>query len=135
MSTAAACHPSIFTGAPSGPSDYVVVAEGAIPEMERLLRECRSAGLDATLGGKECCSGGGCGPKAALLLQPHELATFQRLMSSRWSDALAREGGADPEVLARLEAAQAAGELACPACGHVGDLVDGECADCGLALG
>jgi hypothetical protein len=26
------------------------------------------------------------------------------------------------------------GELPCPACGHVGALVDGACADCGLQL-
>lgn len=122
------------TGPNPEPPLQIPVAEGPIPDMERLYRDCLEAGIECSLGGQECCSGGSCGPKAALLVAPNALGQYRRFMQESWANALAREGS-DPEVLARIQAAEQAGEAVCPACGHVGEPVEGECGDCGLALG
>ncbi len=127
------CAPALPSPTPAEDA-LVVVAEGPIPDMERLLRDCKSEGLEAALGGQECCTGGGCGPKAALLIHAADISSFRQLMNSRWAEAVGREGG-DPEVLARIAAATAADLPVCPACGHIGELVAGECGDCGLVFG
>jgi hypothetical protein len=117
--------------------EMVVVLEASIPDAKRMLGRCQDAGINAVLGGKECCSGGGCSPKAAVMVPADQVHAVQSLLQADWHAQLAREG-ADPEIVARLQAAAQADPDAgpvCPACGHVGELARGACADCGLFLG
>ena len=116
------------------PEGLAVVAEADLVEAGRLLSQFRAAGIDAYVGGKECCSSGGCGPKAAVLVPIAELPLVRDLLESNWRRMIAHEGG-DPDVLQRVAAAESEGLPVCPACGHVGEPVSGECGDCGLALG
>lgn len=55
-------------------------------------------------------------------------------MRVQWEEGLAREG-LIPVAHAVPVGPNSAGEVACPACGTVGPLVEGACGDCGLILG
>ena len=56
--------------------------------------------------------------------------------SERWRALALREGTIDPQHPAVVAAApEDADSVVCPACGTVGPLADGACADCGLQLG
>lgn len=125
---------SFFSRRPA--NDLVVVVEANIPEARRLLERCTAAGISATLGGKECCGSGGCSPKAAVMVPRSDVPKVQALLDEEWQAALERESGVDRELLAKVRAAAAdpSGGPHCPACGHVGELVAGSCADCGLRL-
>lgn len=115
------------------PEGLAVVVEADLVEASRLQAQFRRAGVDAMIGGKECCSAGGCGPKAAVLVPIADLPRVREILDANWAALVANAG--DPSVLARIAAAEAEGEPVCPACGHVGEPVAGECADCGLTLG
>ena len=58
------------------------------------------------------------------------------LLQRDWLEAADREGTLEPELIAKLRAAQAssAPDPPCPACGTAAPLVDGACSDCGLQL-
>ncbi len=118
--------------------ERITVIEAPIPEAKRLLAKCTEAGIDATLGGKECCSGGGgCSPKAAVLVYPEDAPKVQALLQDEWSSLIERETCLDRELLAKVRAAAENPESGpyCPACGHQGAPVSGACGDCGLAFG
>lgn len=126
---------TFFTRRPE--NELVVVVEASIPEARKLVARCTDAGIGAVLGGKECCSSGGCAPKAAVLVPRGDVPRVHEMLQNDWHESVAREGGVDHELLARVRAAAAdpSGEPHCPACGFVGPLVRGACADCGLQLG
>lgn len=129
-------NPFTFFRGRSAP-EMIPVLEASIPEAKRLVGRCQEAGIDAVLGGKECCSSGGCAPKAAVMVPRDQAERVHALLQADWHETLAREG-ADPEIVARLKAAAQADPDAgpvCPACGNVGELHNGACADCGLFLG
>ncbi|MCU0662091.1 MAG: hypothetical protein MUC50_07165 [Myxococcota bacterium] len=53
------------------------------------------------------------------------------MLRSDWENELARSGLSP----VRPKEAKTQGGVTCPACGTTAPLVDGECSDCGLALG
>lgn len=104
-------------------------------EMERKLLDGDIPVALAKPPPKACCAGGcGCGSKVQLLVREEDLPRVTQLLHSEWLEALEREGTMTPEVLVRLQVAKTDGEPPCPACGHVGALKEGACADCGLQL-
>lgn len=130
--TAKSCGPP--APATAVPEGLAVIAEADLIEANRLVAQLRDAGIEAALGGKECCSSGGCGPKAAVLVPVEAIPRVRTIFEETWRSSVAR-GAGDPAVLARIAAAEAEGLPVCPACSHVGEPVAGECADCGLSLG
>ncbi len=82
---------------------------------------------------KACCGGScGCGSKIQVLVREEDLPRVQALMQRQWLEAVRREG-VDPASLVALKVGDD-GALPCPACGFVGDDVNGACGDCGLQL-
>ncbi len=130
--TAKTCGPP--APATAVPEGLAVIAEADLIEASRIVAQLREVGIEAALGGKECCSSGGCGPKAAVLVAIEAIPRVRAIFDESWRSSVAK-GAGDPAVLARIAAAEAEGLPVCPACSHVGEPVDGECADCGLALG
>lgn len=119
----------------SRPADLVVVSEGSLADTKRLADRVRALDIATWIGGQECCSKGGCGPKAALMVGPDDVPKVAALLRDDWVAALERESPGSAERLARLHGPEATdGELPCPACGTAGPLVSGACGDCGLQL-
>jgi hypothetical protein len=116
------------------PRDLVVAAEGSLADTRRLAERCAALDIAVWIGGQECCSGGGCGPKAALLVAPADAIRVAELMRREWLDAVERESPGAAAVMAKLHEDAVEGELPCPACGHTGPTVRGACGDCGLQL-
>lgn len=124
-----------MTGLEHGrPPELIVVAEGTLAEAKRLAERCRVLDIGAWIGGQECCSGGGCGPKAALLVGPLDAPRVAELLRRDWLDAVERESPGSASRLAQLHAGELEEEPPCPACGTAGPLVAGACGDCGLQL-
>lgn len=105
-------------------------------EMERKLLEGDIPVALAKPPPKACCASGcGCGAKVQLLVREEDLPRVTQLLHGEWLAALEREGTMTPEVLVRLKVpATTEGDPPCPACGFVGPLKEGACADCGLQL-
>lgn len=117
------------------PPDLVVVSEGSLADTKRLADRVRALDIATWVGGQECCSKGGCGPKAALMVGRDDAPKVAALLRDDWVAALERESPGSAERLARLHGEESTdGELPCPACGTVGPLVSGACGDCGLQL-
>jgi hypothetical protein len=115
----------------------VVALEASLDDVRRLLERCEAEGIEANVARDACC-GGGCSPKAQLVVSRRDAPRVAHLLQRDWLEALEREGTVDHEGLERLRSAHrssASDEPPCPACGHVGPLVAGACADCGLQLG
>lgn len=117
----------------AGDRALVTAVEASIPDAKRLVEQCEEAGIHAVLGGEECCSSGGCAPKAAVRVARADVPRVKLLLEQLWAADLEREG-VDPAALAKVAAAERSGKPHCPACGHIGALVGGACADCGLQL-
>ncbi len=115
-------------------TDLVVAVEGSLAETKRLADRCEALGITTWLGGQECCSKGGCGPKAALMVRPADAVKVAALLRQDWLDAVERESPGSAARLAALHTDDAEGEPPCPACGTAGPLVAGACGDCGLQL-
>ncbi len=115
-------------------SALVTAVEASIPDARRLVAQCQAAGISALLGGEACGMGGGCAPKAAVRVARRDVPRVKELLEKMWAADLEREG-IDPAAVARLQAAERSGKPHCPACGHIGALVGGACADCGLEFG
>jgi len=118
-------------------SELVAVVEASIPEAKRLQKKLEAAGIPVVLGGQECCSSGGCAPKAAITVPREAIPQVRAVLQDEWESNLQREKHCDPELLAKVKAAQEtpSDHPACPACGHVGPLDGSACGDCGLFLG
>jgi hypothetical protein len=117
-------------------AELVALSQGSLPDVKRLVERCREADIPARLGRDAGCRTGGCSPQAQLLVRREDVPQATALLQRDWLDAAHREGTLAPELLERLRAAAARpdGEPPCPACGHVGPLEGGACADCGLQL-
>lgn len=115
----------------------MAVIEGKIPDVRRILDRCVQAGVPAMLGSDPCC-GGGCGPKAKLMVRHEDANRVAALLQRDWLEAAAREGTLGSKGIERLISAHSAApdvDPPCPACGHEGALtLAGACADCGLQL-
>ena len=100
-------------------------------EIERALLE---AGIACQVGAEneegESLSAGTL--KVSVLVAEDDLQRVSAVLGARFSDALAREGVGGMQTAPIDLAAET---VTCPACGHVGPLVEGSCADCGLFLG
>ena len=114
----------------------IAVAEGAIFWVKRMASLCAERGLHARVGRGASCSSGGCTPKAQLFVPPREADAARRVLEEAWLQDLQREGTLSKEYVQRMRDAwqRASSEPVCPACGHVGPLVDGACGECGLVL-
>ena len=112
----------------------MVAVEGTLADTKRLADRCAALAIPAWIGGQACCSGGGCGPKAALLVAPADVPKVTHLLREDWFAALDRESPGVSAQLAKLHEEAHEGDLPCPACGHVGALVAGACGDCELQL-
>jgi hypothetical protein len=70
--------------------------------------------------------------KIGVMVAEDDLARVSAVMKARFEALVAQEGIGQ----FRTDAIDVtAAEVTCPACGHTGALVNGECADCGLFLG
>ena len=101
-------------------------------EAKELLQACLDKDIPALLDRGDCCgsSGCGCAPKLELLVRPDDVPRVGQLLRARWHHLLEREGTVESWGSAEEE-----GDPPCPACGHVGALREGACAECGLHLG
>ena len=130
-------------------ADVIPCMQLGMAEAKALRDSCLSAGFPVALGRDDHCTKG-CSPKVLLLARPDDLPRLGKLLRDSWLDMLRAEGQSDEQAIAFFEAAMMGGKPAseaapeaaatdseppCPACGHVGPLVDGCCGDCGLALG
>lgn len=111
----------------------VSALSGSIPDMKVLRDRCLGAGIPAIVGRQDCgsgaCgSGGGCGPKASLLIHATSVPALGELLHGDWRAQLEREG------LPAVALDVSGDELPCPACGTAAPLVGGCCSDCGLRL-
>lgn len=113
--------------------ELVVVVEASLTETQRLAERCAANDIATWIGGQECCTSGGCGPKAALMVQPQDAPKVAALLRGDWLAAVERERPGMAAALLRLEQ-EVDGDPACPACGTVGPLQAGACGDCGLQL-
>ncbi len=116
--------------------EFVPFMEGSLQQMRELERQLVARDIDAHLAkppAKACCGGScGCGAKLQLLVRPEDAPKVQELLRSEWLAAAAQLGGGP---LVPLNTPLAEGEEPpCPACGFVGALKEGACADCELQL-
>ena len=98
---------------------------------------CLEAEIPVLLDRGDCCGRGGCGcaPKLDLLARSEDVPRVTRLLEDRWRALALREGTIDASHAAVALPSQAdADAVPCPACGTVGPLAAGACADCGLQL-
>lgn len=117
-------------------AELVAVSQGTLTDVKRQVEQLVEQGIPARAGADAGCASGGCKPKAQLMVRREDLERVVVLLQRDWLDAARREGTLDEEYLSKLRAAHAtaADDPPCPACGHVGPLVAGACADCGLQL-
>ncbi len=98
---------------------------------------CLEADIPVVLDRGSCCGQGGCGcaPKIDVLARSEDVPRVARLLQERWRALALREGTIDMGTHA-IDARQPpdSDSVSCPACGTVGPLAAGACADCGLQL-
>ena len=68
----------------------------------------------------------------AVCIEESRVPDFTAIMQARFSGMVQRE---HEQEFAFQDVNLDGGEVTCPACGHVGLLQEGQCADCGLMLG
>jgi len=114
-------------------SELVACLTAPLPEAKELLAACEAAEIEAHLERGVCCGKGGCAcpPKMALFVAREDIPQVARLIQSRWTGLLEREG---IETAGLGAPAEPEGEPPCPACGTAAPLVEGACSDCGLQL-
>jgi len=117
-------------------AELVAVSQGSLTDVKRQVEFCLEHDIPARAGRDEGCAAGTCKPKAQLMVRREDAPRAFELLQREWYEAARREGTLDQEYLDKLRAAQATAsdDPPCPACGHVGPLVGGACADCGLQL-
>ena len=106
------------------------------------LEPCREMRNELLQAGIPCMIVADDGDETAELMNMHErfrvvvaeedLDRVSEQMAGRFQNMVQREGLVDEVAVAEV---QDDGAVLCPACGHSAQLVDGECAECGLFLG
>jgi hypothetical protein len=112
--------------------------QASLGDAKEVRDACLQADIPVLLDRSSCCGQGGCGcaPKIDLLARSEDVPRVARLLQERWRALALREGTIDARHAAVAAPAPVDGDsVACPACGTVGPLVAGACADCGLQLG
>jgi hypothetical protein len=111
--------------------EIVPVAEAAILEAKEIHAALLEAGVPAIIGKDEHCTKG-CSPKLLVLARSEDVERVRGILKDRWTRLL--DGDVAVPAIG-VEHAEGDGEPPCPACGATAGLVEGACADCGLALG
>jgi hypothetical protein len=118
-------------------AELVPCLQAPLGEAKELRDACLEADIPVLLDRGSCCGQGGCGcaPKIELLARSEDVPRVAQLLRERWRALALREGTIDDEHPAVAAPPPAdADAVACPACGTVGPLLAGACADCGLQL-
>jgi hypothetical protein len=131
VTSAAALTASEAEAALAEAGELVACLEAPIADAKEVLGALLDAGVPAGLGRDPCC-GGGCAPKLLVLVREDDVGRAAEVLRARWHALLDRDG-VDADGT-RAADADGDGEPPCPACGGVGPLVEGACADCGLQL-
>lgn len=118
--------------------ELVPYLEGNVLQAKEFERQLLAQDIPVLLAqppAKACCGGGcGCGSKLQVLLRKDDVQKVAHLMQAEWLEAVRREGTLDEAALVPLKVLGEGEEPPCPACGFVGPLQEGACADCGLQL-
>jgi hypothetical protein len=116
-------------------AELVLCLQASLGDAKEVRDACLEADIPVVLDRGSCCGKGGCGcaPKIDLLARSEDVPRVARLLQDRWRALALREGTIDAGHSA-VAAPADAGDAPCPACGTVGPLADGACADCGLQL-
>jgi hypothetical protein len=121
-------------------AEVIPYREGPLAAVKEFERECLSRDIPVVLAKappKECCAAGGCGcgGKVQLLAREEDIPRIEEFFRAAWIEMVKQTGGQLVELKTSAPAeGEAEGEPPCPACGHVGALVEGACGDCGLQL-
>jgi hypothetical protein len=118
-------------------AELVLCMQASMGDAKELRDACLEADIPVLLDRGNCCGKGGCGcgPKLDLLARSEDVPRVARLFQERWRALALREGTIDARHPAVAAPASADPDcVPCPACGTVGPLTDGACADCGLQL-
>jgi hypothetical protein len=118
-------------------AELVLCLQASLGDAKEVRDACLQADIPVLLDRGSCCGKGGCGcaPKIDLLARSEDAPRVARLLEDRWRALALREGTIDARHSAVAGAAPPDPDSACcPACGTVGPLADGACADCGLQL-
>jgi len=113
-------------------AELVPCLQAALTDAKELRAACLEADIPVLLDRAACCGKGGCGcaPKIEILARQEDVPRIARLFDERWRELARREGTVDEtDPIVAGPSAEA-----CPACGTVGPLAEGACADCGLQL-
>ena len=108
--------------------ELIPAMQAGLSEAKEIQDLCRAAGVLVELGRDDHCTKG-CSPKVLVLARKDDLPAIQRVVAQRWASLL--DDGATIHAAGEITDDE---EPPCPACGHRGALVDGACAECGLAL-
>jgi hypothetical protein len=120
-----------------GDAELVLCLQAPLGDAKEVRDACLEAEIPVLLDRGSCCGQGGCGcaPKIDLLARSEDVPRVARLLRERWRALALREGTIDASHEAVAESAPTdADSTPCPACGTVGPLAAGACADCGLQL-
>ena len=118
-------------------AELVLCLQASLSDAKEVRDACLEADIPVLLDRGSCCGKGGCGcaPKIDLLARSEDVTRVARLLDDRWRALALREGTIDASHSAvAVPAPTDADSVACPACGTVGPLAAGACADCGLQL-
>src|SRR5580765_5964209 len=118
-------------------AELVLCMQAPLGDAKEVRDACLEAEIPVLLDRGSCCGSGGCGcaPKIDLLARSEDVPRVARLLQERWRALAMREGTIDARHSAVAAAAPADDDsVPCPACGTVGPLAAGACADCGLQL-
>ena len=118
-------------------AELVLCLQAPLGDAKEVRDACLQADIPVVLDRGSCCGQGGCGcaPKIYVLARGEDVPRVARLLQERWRALALREGTIDSHHSALAAPAHAdADGVPCPACGTVGPLADGACADCGLQL-
>jgi len=118
-------------------AELVLCLQASLGDAKEVRDACLEADIPVLLDRGDCCGKGGCGcaPKIDLLARSEDVPLVAKLLQDRWRALALREGTIDATHAAVAVPAPAdADSVSCPACGTVGPLAAGACADCGLQL-
>jgi len=118
-------------------AELVLCLQAPLSDAKEVRDACLEAEIPVLLDRGNCCGQGGCGcaPEIDLLARSEDVPLVARLLQDRWRALALREGTIDASHSAvALSAHVDADAVPCPACGTVGPLAAGACADCGLQL-
>jgi hypothetical protein len=118
--------------------ELVPLLEGNALQARELERQLLASEIPVRLAAppaKACCGGGcACSTKLQILVRSEDVAKVGELMHAEWLEAVRREGTLEQVALAPIAPLEEGADPPCPACGFVGPLQEGACADCGLQL-